>query len=223
MQVNVRHHRPGDVRAARGTLRGADGPPDNWRLTVGGRVHEPASFESRGDCVWVVFRPLAYNAALAGRHVVVGEMALLATESAAVLRCGAPTDVGTAASISWGQGPDIFPLALGPEPEPPIGAAREVECQLVPTERSRRASTAPPAVGGDDSDPAYTDTSDDDGTASDASDEPEDDTFENPLDVEEEEQSDADSDEEFVDPQDEEDDQEDPDFAHPASASDDDL
>jgi hypothetical protein len=221
MQVEVRHHRPGDVRAARGTLRGADGPPDAWRLTVGGRAHEPAAFESRGDCVWVVFRPSAYDPAVAGGHVLVGEMALLATESAVVLRCGAPTDVGTTASVSWGEGPDIFPLGLGPEPEPPIGAPRDAECQLVPPEQSRRASAAPAAVE-DDSDPAYTDCSDDDGTASEASEEPEDDTFENPLDVEEEEQSDADSDEEFVDPEDEEDDQEDPDFARPASASDDD-
>jgi hypothetical protein len=218
MQVDVRLHRPGEVRTARGTLCGADGPPDDWRLTAGGRAHEPASFESRGDSVWVVFRPSAYDPALAGSHVLVGEMALLATESAAVLRCGASTDLGTAAAIAWGDGPDIFPLAPGPDPEPPIGVPPDIECQLVPTERSRRAS-APAAMADDDSDGPYTDTSDD-GTASEASEEPDDDTFENPLDVEEE-QSDADSDEEFVDTLQEED-EEDPDFAHPASGSDDD-
>lgn len=216
--VDVRHYRrSGDARKAKAELD-VDGAPDAWRLTMDGRAYEPARFERRGESAWVVFRPI--DLARAGDHVQVGCLTVLATDSVALLRCGAPVDLGVGASVEWGdEAPDLFPLCAGGEPDPPIGASSDPEPTPVPLDRARRSAAAPVARG-DDTD-EYVDTSDDD-YSSDEPAEPDDDTFENPLDVEDDEEDEAaDSDEEFA--LQEDDDPEDPGLAAESSDDDDDA
>ncbi len=191
------------------------GSTADWRVVLkeAGRPREfkPVAFDAREQTVWVVCRPCELDRSTLGVQVEVGELEMLACDTALVITAWSPETFAAGVSTEWTGGALVPNSSRVTMPDPPIGAPPVAATPLLPDgyERNGEGCQSPQTSEHEQSsDPDESDSSDPDSDADspmdedsdilDESDEEVDDASTEPVPVapaDEEDEEDADDDE----------------------------
>lgn len=127
------------------------GPTSEWIVTCRGREFSPCAFDAREQQVWIVCRPT--DLAPLDSTVEVGDLALLACDSAIVITAWSPESFSSGLSTDWTGGALVPNSTRVTQPNPPIGRPGDADTPFLPQGYERNAEGCHSPETSDEDDP----------------------------------------------------------------------